>query len=198
MPSPIIFDPATASKTAREIRASDTAFGSGSVGSGAIAPAAVLSGQVGPGEIGTIHLASGVIGAGFSAQVLINDTTYVAAEAINPGQPLAISTDPAESGKVSVARAVSGKMPAFGIATASGALNTVVPVHHQGLFESAFAFSGQSIVKGVSVFVAPDGRLSSVPPTGSGVIQQKVGVGYGGSGESIYFDPSRETVDIQF
>ncbi len=198
MPSPIIFDPATATRTAREIRASDTAFGSGSVGSGAIAPDAVLSGQVGPGEIGTIHLASGVIGTGISATVLINETTYVAAEAINPGQPLAISTNPAESGKVSVARAASGTMPAFGLALGSGAINTVIPVHHQGLFENAAALSGQAIVKGASVFVAPDGRLSSTPPVGSGVVQQKVGVGYGGSGESLYFDPSRETVDILF
>lgn len=198
MPSPIIYDPATATRTTRAIRASDTAFASGSVGSGAIAPDAVLSGQVGAGQIGSIHLASGVIGAGISATVLINETTYVAAEAVKPGQPLAISTDPAESGKVSVARAVSGKMPAFGLALGSGAINTVVGIHHQGLFENAAALSGQSILKGQNVFVKPDGRLGSVPPVGSGVVQQKVGVGYGGSGESLYFDPSRETVDISF
>lgn len=66
MPSPMIFDPSipSAPPVARPILASDAAFSSGVVQSGALGNAAVLSGHLASGVVGSPHLSSGAVRSG--------------------------------------------------------------------------------------------------------------------------------------
>lgn len=66
MPSPIVFDPSSASAppVVRRLVASDTVFGSGAVQSGHLGAAMVLSGHLASGQIGHQQISSGAVRSG--------------------------------------------------------------------------------------------------------------------------------------
>jgi hypothetical protein len=243
MPSPIIYDPQTGLKQSREIRASDTAFGSGSVVSGAVAAGtifsghiasgqigsvhlgdnavasgdiaanAVASGQIASGSVGSVHLADGAVlsgdigsgqvgsvhlasGTAVDAAKFLTDDTLVASETISGVRAVHVDT----SGRARIAMAaVSGRMPAVGVALSNFASGDVVTIFHRGRIQAtALNFSGAI---GRDVFVGRSGTLvtatydvASGYPSLSGDQQQKIGVAKNQSGAFIF--PNAEMTQV--
>src|SRR3972149_4865852 len=207
MPSPIIYDSASGDRVSRQIRAADSAFASGAVqsgqvasgsigsvhladnavASGDIAAGAVASGQIASGQVGSVHLASGTTVA--PARVLGGAGESGAAEPISGTQPVAINA----SGNAVLANAISGRMPAIGIAGANTTSGATISLHHEGQFNSTLFRSG-NMVGGRRMFVHLSGDFSTTPPTASGSFSQVMGVAKSASGG--FFKPEMEILQV--
>ena len=150
-------------------------LGSGAVVAGSIGSGAVVSGNIASGQIDGMHFASGAI---IDAARWLVATTFLTAETISGGRCVGFN----QSGALVIAMAaVSGRMPAIGIAADNALSGQSLNVYEQGkLFSTAFNFSGypnQPVFVGESGFLVVSGA-----PLNSGNLQQVVGVTIHGSG----------------
>lgn len=194
----------------------------GSVQSGALANGIVFSGNIASGQVGWPHLASGAVRSGhvgdasvlsgsvasgqlfdshFSSGAVINQArnlvsvTFVTVEPIS-GAAIGCAVAVTSSGHIQTAMAaVSGRMPAIGVAISDVLSGQPITVYRAGhLVTQAFNFSGWIPQQ---VFVGRSGQVvASGPPTLSGDIQQCLGVAFGQSGLMIQIGDALEPVQI--
>ena len=195
-------------------------FGSGAVTAGTVGSGAIVSGNVASGQIGTFHLASGTVtsgrignnavasgnlggnqignphlasGAAIDAAQWLIDDNFTAAEPISGGRAVAFT----QSGTLQIAMAaVSGRMPAVGVAPSNFASGATVTIFHRGrVFNTIFNFSGWM---NQPVYVGASGHLvASGAPIASGNIQQIVGVSMQQSGLFVQVGDPLEGVIAQ-
>lgn len=169
-------------------------IGSGQIGGLLLQDLGIVSGKVGwaaltSGVYAVGSVTEDVLASGISIDIseMVREPTYSALEPISAFACVYISLAINSSGRVGVAKAISGTMPAVGlvpVATASGSLPLIALVGRS--LAPTSIVSGQ---QGKVTYVGTSGQLTLTPISTSGNICQQIGLVTDNAGVFLFPNP---------